>query len=540
MKSPYPSLSLSELVRLAFPEGTSLQDATPNRIRPIHWVARAGFPLNPGAFERHDVVLVSESGAADGWGEVLSILAQGGASAVGVAAPVHPDLPQAARENGLPLIIWPEGVPVREVERSLLALLLDRQTHLAARGVQIQSRLAKLSLENAGLGAMIRLMGEITGKSILLQDKRLEPLAAYTAATLDEFWPEIISVLSDSSQLPDAMRDRKQAAGTPGPERQSLPGGVSRLVCPIVVKEMARGYLSIVGMDSELDALDELVASQGAAACAVEMAKAKAVSEVEKRLRGDFIDAVLTGSLPLSEGTRWAGRMGYDPEPPHAAVVWTWEGDSHPSLRRLETVAGAEIARVGHHALLRAREAEAIAFCAEEGMGRASNAIELAHAVVRTLNTEFPNAQVSCGIGRPADELGHWQGSYREATQALAMARRLNEPNPLYFGDLSVYRLLFLLEGHPELEAFCQNVLGPILEYEGAADLLDTLAAYFAHHGNLSQTAESLFIHRNTLLYRMERISQIGGFDLNNPETRLAVQLALKARRLLPNVKRRG
>jgi purine catabolism regulator len=62
---------------------------------------------------------------------------------------------------------------------------------------------------------------------------------------------------------------------------------------------------------------------------------------------------------------------------------------------------------------------------------------------------------------------------------------------------------------------------------------LQTLSAYFTHHGNLSQTAEALFIHRNTLQYRMDRIAEISGFDLDNPETRLAVQLALKAYRLI-------
>ena len=51
--------------------------------------------------------------------------------------------------------------------------------------------------------------------------------------------------------------------------------------------------------------------------------------------------------------------------------------------------------------------------------------------------------------------------------------------------------------------------------------------------GNLSQTAERLFIHRNSLLYRMERIHQIAGIDMNNPDTRLAVHLALKIRRML-------
>jgi len=116
------------------------------------------------------------------------------------------------------------------------------------------------------------------------------------------------------------------------------------------------------------------------------------------------------------------------------------------------------------------------------------------------------------------------------------MAERLNEHNPLFFGDLSVYRLLFQLEGNPELDAFCRQTLGPLLDREGGGDLLETLEAFFDRLGNLSQTAEKLFIHRNSLLYRMERISQLTGLDLNNPDTRLTVHLALKVRKMLrPN-----
>jgi purine catabolism regulator len=102
----------------------------------------------------------------------------------------------------------------------------------------------------------------------------------------------------------------------------------------------------------------------------------------------------------------------------------------------------------------------------------------------------------------------------------------------LYFPDLSVYRLLLQLEYHPELQAFKQEILGPLFAYEGGGELLRTLEAYFECNGNLSQAAEMLFIHRNTLIYRMERIAEISGLDLDNTETRLAVQLALRIHRM--------
>ena len=105
------------------------------------------------------------------------------------------------------------------------------------------------------------------------------------------------------------------------------------------------------------------------------------------------------------------------------------------------------------------------------------------------------------------------------------------------YQNLSVYRLLLQLEYHPELQTFKQEILGPLLDYEGGGELLRTLEAYFDNNGNLSQAAESLYIHRNTLIYRMERIAEISGLDLDNTETRLAVQLALRIHRMIDNVK---
>jgi purine catabolism regulator len=116
------------------------------------------------------------------------------------------------------------------------------------------------------------------------------------------------------------------------------------------------------------------------------------------------------------------------------------------------------------------------------------------------------------------------------------MARRLGEQKPLYYSDLSVYRLLFQLEHSPELIAFQEETFGPLLAFEGGNELIHTLETYFEHNGNLSQTAEALFIHRNTLIYRMERIAAITNLELDKPDNRLALQLALRIYRMLGRI----
>jgi len=73
------------------------------------------------------------------------------------------------------------------------------------------------------------------------------------------------------------------------------------------------------------------------------------------------------------------------------------------------------------------------------------------------------------------------------------MARRFKSSKPLYFPDLSVYRLLLQIEHNPELIAFQEETMGKLLSHESGDELIRTLEAVFDHKGNLSQAAEALY-----------------------------------------------
>ena len=86
------------------------------------------------------------------------------------------------------------------------------------------------------------------------------------------------------------------------------------------------------------------------------------------------------------------------------------------------------------------------------------------------------------------------------------------------------------------MRQFAEGILRPLAEYDqqNRGSLVKTVEAYFNHHGNISQTAESLFVHRNTLLYRMERIQELTNLQLDQANQRLALHLALKLWQLRP------
>jgi DNA-binding PucR family transcriptional regulator len=80
----------------------------------------------------------------------------------------------------------------------------------------------------------------------------------------------------------------------------------------------------------------------------------------------------------------------------------------------------------------------------------------------------------------------------------------------------------------PDLEPF-RELIEPLEAYDGERNggLVRTLRVYFAAGANASEAADRLFLHRNSMLYRLARIQDLTGLDLKDPRARLALQLGL-------------
>jgi hypothetical protein len=240
----------------------------------------------------------------------------------------------------MPVLILPGGSRIRLVEKSIVSLLVDRKGQLERRATQIYKQLTQISSRNEGMSELINAMARLTNKAVVVQDKRLRIIESAVQPQFIGNWDDVEQFLRNSYNLPIEIQDRHRVIEIENPVLlQSLPTpGLARFVCPIITKNIGRGYLSIIGRDTELDDIDLLVAEHGAAACALEMAKAKAISDTEKRLRGTFLDRLLIGDVSQQEAIRQGERFEHDMLQTHLAIVLAWQGDKTPSSRRLETL----------------------------------------------------------------------------------------------------------------------------------------------------------------------------------------------------------
>ena len=143
--------------------------------------------------------------------------------------------------------------------------------------------------------------------------------------------------------------------------------------------------------------------------------------------------------------------------------------------------------------------------------------------------------QAAVGISSRYSTPAELRRALEEAELVLEVSRDGQGPGE-EIGD-TTYRLLFrVLASHPEeVRAFFEDTVAPIVRYDEqySTDLVATLAAYLGENCNMNATAASIYAHRHTVSYRLERIRELTGLDPLTSEDRERLGLGLKAYRII-------
>ena len=149
---------------------------------------------------------------------------------------------------------------------------------------------------------------------------------------------------------------------------------------------------------------------------------------------------------------------------------------------------------------------------------------------------------LSVGIGNTCQHISDYRRGFAEANEALQMGQNLSEhkndnkrhPIVTHFNDLGVYRYLYKIAHMDDLRDVYQDQIARIDNYDRRknTDLLDTLETYLECAGNLTKTSDRLFVHRNTLIQRLERLQSLCDIDLQERSNWLTLQVAIKVYKL--------
>ena len=147
---------------------------------------------------------------------------------------------------------------------------------------------------------------------------------------------------------------------------------------------------------------------------------------------------------------------------------------------------------------------------------------------VRSLDDKY---HVLCGISNHFSGISQFAEYYNQAKTALSFSGRLEYTRPFfYFMDYALPMLLDKVEDSHLLEEYCHPALARLREYDTkkGTDLFNTLRLFTQFGFSKSKTAETLFTHRNTVMYRIQQIEKICGIDLSDSKLLFTMQLSFQ------------
>jgi purine catabolism regulator len=535
-RAPAYAVTVSEVLRLALPSGSEVVAGRSGLGRGIFWArllgARQG--LLSGS-EAGEMVMLPATAVNRSFGRVVRDLGEAGIEAVLISTNPPPDAIEAADELGMPILQVAPHSSLIEVERAIISLIVDRESQVRRRVEQIYERLLATLVDDAGIEALAAEVADVARRPTIV---------------LDEYFRVQVTVPDDeATHVIGRAVGAALAAGDPRAlgARPAAPFWLASendspeaLVVPLRLRGTPAGYL-VLGGGGDVTDLDRQVAERAARVLGIELAKQRAVTEAQLRLQGDFLDDLLSGSYPSEDAmlarARW---MGHDLGRPYVLLAVSLEepADRTSGTQRLQAadLVRTEVVRLTPGALLRERQDRLAVALPRSNPPTSEEALELAESLRTRLAGLLPSGHVTIGVGRHHPGIAGLGLSFREAEQALAIGRALlGGDRSVHFEHLGVQRLLFQLRDNPELASFYDDLLGKLQAHDErqGAELVNTLEAFFECHGNHVRTAQRLHLHRNTLLYRLDRARNVLGVDLDDAETRLALQVALKIGRVI-------
>ncbi len=456
-----------------------------------------------------------------------------------------------ADEISFPIIRIPQAVPYGDLIKEIFNRIIGEQTKLLGQINDFNSKVRNIMLRHGGMKAIAEQIYRSIRVPVAICDDIFRDVHFYCLDEEQEMMVEddVRDVLANAfvrhqPQIPD-MRIRETIV---------TEHSIKRFVIPIYFDNMHYGSIFLWDTDRTIRTQELFVIESATSLIALDILNRITLVERENVHQTTFLEQLLSDDHEeQGKALENADFYLFHPEMPSQCIVLMMEQDRQYQL----TPNNARMAKNLNTNLLnltnRLKQEYDGYFLATRKSDRAIFLLQFDNDCmvdVRQLKTQrFIDKLIRCvdekgvldyayiGVGSCVDSYRLLSSSLRQAEQTvrILMSRQEKGDSVLYYDDLGLLRVL----GHPLLReealAYADEILSPLEEHDNRqhGDLLETVRVYFASGGNLKRVSEILFTHYNTIIYRINRIRDVYGIDLRDPETAFNIQLAITIRELI-------
>jgi PucR family transcriptional regulator, purine catabolism regulatory protein len=454
------------------------------------------------------------------------------------------DIIELAEKRKFPIVEVPQGLRWTRLMQDATEVIINRQASQLEQSQAIHRSLLGVVIRGGGWQDLVEEASRLLEKPAFVLDVSLELLAASPGLPLPT--AELVESLS-RPEIRAAFASLGMAEKLFRLDEEGLPG---MFALPIVASHKRLGYLCAV-TDAPFSSMETLVLEHSATIAALEMAQDRVRFETEVRLKGDFVDDVITGGERAGDSLLRRGAfLGCDLSQGSAVLLLGVDdfagtvSRKHLAEEELEAAIERFFSQVTRYvsakepsSLASLKSGQIVIFVCGK-TARDPEALRKLAAVVQDLGRSAGSLSVSAGISGFVSDPGQMDRGYQEALVALKVARKLQGPGALlHFQDVGTYRLLLdIWERDPgQIRSLYEETIGLVDQYDQSnnTQLVQTLSVFFKHDESLTETAAELFAHRHTIRYRLEKIAEITGLSVFQTEHKERLGLGLKARSLL-------
>lgn len=448
------------------------------------WLREGELLLTTAYAIRHDPTLLPN---------LVKQLAKAGAAALAIKPErfLH-EMPQSMIQMSntfdLPIIQLPKGIPYIDITHAVMELIINKQSSLLRKTEEINKALTTLVLENKGIQSVADNISGLLGSSIWLIDNTGDIIvsspsgAHYGCSPNPRFW---------------GIKVDKEIVGK-----------------LIVDKE-------------ELGELDLVYIEQGRLVFALELMRQKTALDTEKRMRGNFIEDLLSG-LPITkqEILTKGNQLGLKPDALWEVAVMEGETEEiSKMIDKLNILLLKEFQKLSVTTHIHWQGERMVLLLGSDpqvnGLPKKDGELHSWKAIFQSLIEEGNGILVGFG-----ERMHLWdvQKSYVQAKKAIIFGSRIDHFKQVFtFEEIELFHLMMEASESVEIEQYVEKKVGGIYRYdqENGTDLLKTLFYYLYTRGSLKDTATYLFLHRNSVKYRMDKIRELFEIDLEDSKERV-------------------
>ena len=442
----------------------------------------------------------------------------------------------------LPLVTMPDRVPFATLNRLVADLTLARETHVLRYGLTVHRALAELLYRGAELAALCSQMARMSQRPVAVFDSHGQ------LAALEQPKRTV-----EPAELARAFAEQGETLGTKEEPEELHPRfaeirlGDRELACvvtPIVLGGRHDGWILLLEDSDDPHPHDlaehRVLVEQAAPIIGTEMLRLRSVQRAKEQARGDFVHGLLHGRFATLEDI--SARAAHYEFPVRSwfgvliASGITLPGDADSPVR-LQQVA-VQVARLlpeQERHTLAAMVGDVLVVVREAArrgtMGTPEAAIATIGDYAVALQAYLAKRKDQGGrpvrvtYGRPVVGALSIPDSYREARMAHGLQQRLELPPVCGYQELRVHAVLEDVAESRTGRSFAADILAPLRD-PNVGDLESAVLAYVASGGNVNAASRDLHIHRNTMLYKLDRASRLLGMDLRQADNQFAVWLA--------------